>query len=395
MPIDPRIPLAVQPPSWGQNFQSDVLNIQRAKEEGPYRQKLLQAQVDNIPIQQAAMKTQQELNQAQLDQLRNDTKMQGGVYAAVRAKNYLDSGDTQGLLRFAQERAKNIAERNGDPSDTLRVAQLVQEGRVDEAKALVDREIQAGTQLGILKPPTNNNSQALNDGLALGYQGKALENYIKERGGRDSASPYFSFLPTSSGYAVGNNRTGEIQNPGSQGTVLLPVPADPNVKGSVAQAEASGRAQGEAQGTALAGLPQAIANGQQTLDVINQVLNHPGLESAVGIGMANPVGFIPGTEATDFKVLAEQLSGKAFVEAFQSLKGAGAITETEGAKGSAALARLSRKQSPEAYRQAIREMRDIVESGMDRARAKAQKAAQPPSAPAAASIDDLVNKYAD
>lgn len=375
-PINDRIPLSVQPPQWGQNFSSDLLGIKRqqqAEAEAPYRQQLLRSQ-------QAAANTEQELRQAQLDQLRNDTKAQGGVYAAVRAKTYLDSGDTQGLLQFAQERAKNIQERGGDPSDTLRIAQLVQAGHIDEAKALADREIQAGTQLGIIKAPTNNNSQALNDGLALGYQGKALEKYIQDRGGRDSASPYFSFLPTSSGYAVGNNRTGAIQNPGAQGTVLLPVPADANVKGNVAQAEASGRAQGEAQGVAAATLPQVEASALQTLDVIDGVLNHPGLSSAVGIGLLNPTGFIPGTDATNFKVAAEQLQGKVFLQAFQQLKGAGAITEQEGSKATAAIARLSRSQSVPEYKKALREVRDVVEGGIDRARLQAEKGLQKPGA---------------
>ena len=57
---------------------------------------------------------------------------------------------------------------------------------------------------------------------------------------------------------------------------------------------------------------------------------HAGFESAVGISAAPLSGFIPGTDTTDFKERFKQIGGQAFLQAFDTLKGGGQITEIEG-----------------------------------------------------------------
>ena len=100
----------------------------------------------------------------------------------------------------------------------------------------------------------------------------------------------------------------------------------------------------------------------QSLELIDAVRNSPALASVTGMlqGRMPPRN----QEGTDLLIKIEQLQGQAFMQAFESLKGGGQITEKEGQAATAAIARLDRRQSEEAYRAALDELYYI----MDRAR---------------------------
>jgi hypothetical protein len=92
------------------------------------------------------------------------------------------------------------------------------------------------------------------------------------------------------------------------------------------------------------------------------------------------------------------LNGQAFLQAFESLKGAGQITEIEGTKATQAIGRLDSAQSAEDYQQALTELRDLLmlgastEPGGAVARANpASPAAPPAAAPPAAGNTGGVN----
>jgi hypothetical protein len=81
--------------------------------------------------------------------------------------------------------------------------------------------------------------------------------------------------------------------------------------------------------------------------------------------------FLEGTDVAGFEVRQKQIEGKAFLEAFQTLKGGGAITEKEGEKGTAAIMRMNKASNEKEYTAAARELQEVLRTGMDRARAKA------------------------
>jgi len=157
------------------------------------------------------------------------------------------------------------------------------------------------------------------------------------------------------------------------------------------------KAEGEAQGAAKVNLPNILAKSQQTLDIIDKMIAHPGRETATGLsGTLDLRNYVGGTDAKNFQVMAKQLEGKAFLEAFESLKGAGAITEVEGAKATSAIARLDRAQSDGEYLAALNDLRGIVAAGMERAKAKATGITGPQAVSAVSagpSVDDLLKKY--
>jgi hypothetical protein len=151
---------------------------------------------------------------------------------------------------------------------------------------------------------------------------------------------------------------------------------------------AAAKAQGEAQAGAEINLPATMATAQTSLDLIDAITNDPSLEGITGMVQGR---FMPFSQAgTDLNVKIDQLRNRVFLEAFQSLKGAGAITEKEGDAARAALARLDRSQSTEAYREALAELRGIIERGVAKAQALASGAAAAPTGNYSTMSDDEI-----
>ena len=117
----------------------------------------------------------------------------------------------------------------------------------------------------------------------------------------------------------------------------------------------------------------------------------PGMSTSVGakgieynFGMAKePYG---GTKAADFYTLLEQVQGGTFMQAFNNLKGAGQITEQEGAKATAAIARLNARQSEEGFAKALMDFDGVLAQAQVRSQPTAPQAAAtaPQAAPQAA-----------
>jgi len=162
------------------------------------------------------------------------------------------------------------------------------------------------------------------------------------------------------------------------GTGFVPVdPTSPGGTGPVIEKnlsaaereKAAGRVEGQAEAEARVNLGTALEKADQSIALIDQMLAHPGLSTATGLsGVLDPRNYIAGTDATNFNVMRKQLEGRAFLEAFESLKGGGQITEVEGQKATEAIARLSTTQSTSEYKKALNELKDILRQGKARAR---------------------------
>ncbi|WP_305986469.1 hypothetical protein [Roseibium sp. MMSF_3544] len=176
--------------------------------------------------------------------------------------------------------------------------------------------------------------------------------------------PGIRTVDTGTGTAILNNRTGGVQS-----TI------DKDIAGAKSQ-EVVGKAEGEK----IAGRASALAQVDEMLDAIDGVLDAPGREYVTGFsGIFNaPFGLaLPGTDSANFLARLEQLKGKAFLQAFETLKGGGQITEREGLAAQNAIARLQTSQSDEEFKAALEELRQIVMT----ARARISGASEPTSAP--------------
>lgn len=154
--------------------------------------------------------------------------------------------------------------------------------------------------------------------------------------------------------------------------IISTIPKD--ISGAAAQ-----KVVGTETGKAQVGLPQAVATAEQTLKSIEGVRTHPGRNMMTTGAMGWAPG-LPGTEGRGFTTALDQLKGKTFLEAFNQLRGGGAITDAEGSKATAALARLDRAQNTKDFESGLNDLRDVVKAGVERARNKAAGGAAPAAA---------------
>jgi hypothetical protein len=163
---------------------------------------------------------------------------------------------------------------------------------------------------------------------------------------------------------------------------------DPQLQANIAEAKAAGEFMGKNKATAAAALPSALEAAREGIRLIDEMVGqaevkdksgkvitkgtapHPGFAGYVGAGMPG-MRFVEGSDAASFEVRQKQIEGKAFLEAFQTLKGGGAITEKEGEKGTAAIMRMNKASNEKEYVAAARELQGILRTGMDRSQAKA------------------------
>jgi hypothetical protein len=185
-----------------------------------------------------------------------------------------------------------------------------------------------------------------------------------------------------------------IKVEGPTGTTII----DPQTRQQVAfiPKDVAGAAKskeiGEAEGQALVNLPTTLATAETALKTIKQLEEHPGKKNWGAFGVGAMLPDMPGTATRGFAALVDQVKGQNFMTAFQSLKGAGAITEQEGAKAEKAQARLDRAQSEADFDVALKDLKEVITAGMERARQKAGIKGSPAAA-SSPSVDDLIKKY--
>ena len=117
----------------------------------------------------------------------------------------------------------------------------------------------------------------------------------------------------------------------------------------------------------------AGASFDVAIDTLKELRNHPGLEKTVGL--TTPflndtvpfVGTIPGTDRADFEAKLNTFQAQTFLPQVQALKGAGALSDAEGAKLTAAVGALNPNMSEKAFRASLDKIEQQLTAARDRA----------------------------
>jgi len=166
--------------------------------------------------------------------------------------------------------------------------------------------------------------------------------------------------------------------------------------------EARMKEQGKGQAKFEVAAPQAIATAEQALTKIDQLVGkpaikdkvtgkvieegtpaHPGFKAAVGASSLIPT--MPGSKAADFEARLDEIKGGAFLEAYNTLRGGGSITEVEGQKATQAITRMSTAQSEKEFINAARDFQDVIRAGIKRSKEKLGSSGS--------NVDALLEKY--
>lgn len=211
-------------------------------------------------------------------------------------------------------------------------------------------QINQGPQILLADPYTSDVKRAFNVGMAPGESARLAQS---------------------------ERHFGQSQDLARQNAFLqqekLRLELDPEYQARKAELIAQGRERGQIQAKAKADLPNAITQGEQTIQLVDDLLQHPGF--SVSVGKSAPLGslqsYIPGTQAASFDIALKQLKGKQFLEAFESLKGGGQITQIEGEKATQAMSRMEKANTEAEFIKASREFQDIIRRGVNRAKMRA------------------------
>ena len=284
-----------------------------------------------------------------------------------------------------QARAEQLAATNQARADQLAAAA---QARAEQA--------QMAHQLRMDQMAAQNASaaeRAAADREFRAEQMKLQQDFTREMkkigGAVAGAQPYFQQVPTAQGIGAFNTRTGEIKYPtGPGGAPIVGAAADPKLQGDIAGAKTGAQTAAKLTTEARIDAPKAIQQGEDTIKLVDDLLKAPGFKQAVGGSRLLQVQRIPGTSAKDFDIRLDQLKGQQFLQAFESLKGGGHITEVEGKKATDAIARMDAAGSEKEFVNAAREFQATIRTGVERAR-KAQSggATTPPAAPKRIRLD--------
>lgn len=176
---------------------------------------------------------------------------------------------------------------------------------------------------------------------------------------------------------------------------------DPVRQGAIAAAREGGQVRGKITTETALALPGAIEKANTAVRLIDELIGtatiedgklvpsargvkvkqpHPGFQSAVGAALVPGLRFVEGSDTAGFINRLEQVKGTAFLDAYESLKKGGAISEIEGAKGTAAINRMSKATSEKEFVSASREFQRVVRTGVENARKMAAGGVAPSAA---------------
>ena len=196
------------------------------------------------------------------------------------------------------------------------------------------------------------------------------------------------------------NTGDSFQNPVTGG--MIPKGLPPQDQPAIRGAQATATEQGKTLVNNQNNLPDALATASNALQQIKELRGQPGLSDAVGAKnlfsgaatMAVGLDPIAGTDAANFETRRKQLVGGTFLQAYNTLKGGGQITEVEGQKAQDAIARMSTAQSENEFNKALDDYEAVIKSGVDRARLKAGIKISP-DAPAGTLNSGNITSYQD
>lgn len=105
----------------------------------------------------------------------------------------------------------------------------------------------------------------------------------------------------------------------------------------------------------------ALDASDSAVDAVNRLINHPGLESAVGFGSSFPT--VPGSESADFEAALESFDAKLFSTAIKQMVGMGSLSDAEGKKVSASVGTLNKNMSDEAMKESLGFILESIQKG--------------------------------
>lgn len=311
--------------------------------------------------------------------IQDKRQKQDAASFALRAATIADN--PQQFMQAIDSRIAYLQQAGRDPKDTIALREQYAAGDTAGAKAALKSVAAALVGDGTLDksayemafgkaPESLTEWQKAN--LDLDKQRLALQqSQLANQQARDNS--YVTYMSTPDGIVALNSRKAEaIPITGPTGTPLVKASDDPTLQGRITQEKTSGKTISEAK----ANLPKVESAARFVTGYVDSVLKHPGRPWSTGLLSLAPT--IRGTKQADFRNRLGQIGGQSFLQAFETLRGGGQITQVEGEKATTAINRMKDATSDEEFNSAAQDFKNVVESSLKNARDLASgKALQP------------------
>ena len=291
-------------------------------------------QLQGIKGEQAKLQAQAAKEQAAADK----NRLQAGIEKLNYGSQLLAGATPENWQQIRQEFGQMTGADLGEQFDANKVGALMQQG-LQMKDRLANEWKQKGYELDVAQFGEQQRHNRTAEGIS----------YMNAQNRGDGGATVNAKAPT--GYQWNTD-----------GTALEPIPGGPaDMKVQAQQQKLQAKQQKD-----ISAMENADASSAQALTLIDQIASHKGKSDAVGLSSVANVVAIPGSDRQDFLSKLDQLKGQQFLQAFQSLKGAGAITEVEGKKAEQAIANLNAAQSEDQFDQALQEYRKVISDAQSR-----------------------------
>lgn len=299
---------------------------------------------------------------ANLKNVRNTMEMIGSV-ALGSMGGKLDGEPDPKLfeqgLDFLEQNGMDVAKYRGKPE----LAKVAARGSLDVIQAMTQARNEQELQLRMQKFQFDMDESA----QRLELERQKLANDMSGAA-ETGLNPQYGYDAEGNPVLLQTTKRGEaVRTKLPEGVRIM----DPKSK---AFETASGREGGQQQAEAAANLPKVEGQANAMLGVINRLENHRGMKAAIGSIEGRLPSFASPLKMQDidnFRALREQLLGGAFLQAFESIKGGGHITEVEGIKATNAITALQETQDEKQFGDNLKILKEVIANGVARAKRKA------------------------
>ena len=326
-----------------------------------------------------------------------DMQMRGQHMEAIKNEAQMKQNKLLRDMEIQEYLRKNVG--GGDSNDPVDLGKKLISSGYQELIPMGTQLLKSKTAKSFIKGLDDKNQPTFYTGYSTGEVAPTgvtpAEKLMQiNRGSQiDLANPYTGQAQTSLGVGMSPGQAaslsqaerhfGQSQGLAQQKVALdqlrTAMEMDPKYQASKAGMIAAGKESALNQVKSTQELPRVIQQGEQTIKLVDDLLNHPGFKMSVG--KSAPIGsalsLVPGTDSASFDIALNQLKGKQFLEAFESLKGGGQITQIEGEKATQAMSRMEKANTEDEFIRASREFQSIIQQGIGRAKAKAGVSQQP------------------
>lgn len=126
---------------------------------------------------------------------------------------------------------------------------------------------------------------------------------------------------------------------------------------------------GQAQADAQRDFPTVLSGSNELIGLLDSITSDPNLDNV--LGTFDSLTPVLRESSADLIAKIEQVKGNQFLQAYQSLKGAGQISEGEGKKAEASIARMQTAQSKKGFIQAANDFKSIIKKSVEKVRQQA------------------------